>query len=159
MVASIRIETAQVLELAGITSDKLRYWKDALPPIKGRDGRKHGYSFSEAVAIAAIAAAMRSFGIEISRFSDSAVALFGRVEDLVSDPAGPVVLELPTELQPSGARDAGIADVVLRFHIGRIADRLRERLTSAEVPQLSLFETKAAAALEVTRPATVTAKP
>lgn len=140
MATSIRIETAQVLELAGISSDKLRYWKDALPPIKGRDGRKHGYSFSEAVTIAAIAAAMRSFGIEISRFSANANALFDRIEDLLSDQAGSLVLELPMGLEPNGARDRGSPDVVLCFHIDQIANRLRERLTSSEVPQLSLFE-------------------
>ena len=39
----MRLETAQVLELLGLTKETLRHWKKVLAPLNGRDGRSDGY--------------------------------------------------------------------------------------------------------------------
>jgi hypothetical protein len=118
----IRIETSQLLDLAGITSDKLRYWKDMLPPIKGRDGRKQGYSFAEAVAIAAIASAMTRFRMDISCFSEHADEFFERVGAAIEQ-GGAAILTIPPGEEESG-------QVCLIFRIDKIAATLRDRLTA-----------------------------
>jgi hypothetical protein len=89
---SMRFDTAQVLKLVGITSETLRHWKRALPPIYGRDGRSDGYTFQEAAALAVIARAVHDLAVPISRFTPIAEHLFSKVAALAHERGDEVIL-------------------------------------------------------------------
>lgn len=129
----MRYQTAQILELLGITKEALRHWKRVLGPITGRDGRSEGYDFEEVVALAVIAEANRELSVPISRFASVAHRLFedighhvvsGRADVVVCISRGDVALHpidgLPTE--PTLA--------IVRLE--PVVRRLRARLFSAE---------------------------
>lgn len=75
----MRLETAQVLALLGLTKETLRHWKKVLAPLAGRDGRSDGYSFDELIALALIARAVRDLQVPISRLAPVADRLFREV--------------------------------------------------------------------------------
>lgn len=136
---AIPIQTSQVVELADISGEKLRYWKKCLPPIARRDGRKRGYNFAEVVALAAISEAMTQFQLDISRFEGVAEDFFEAVERIVRDDAGSGYLYLSDDQVSIGEPVADAAEVSLIFRIGRIAERLRNRMTAPEpAAQLNL---------------------
>jgi hypothetical protein len=88
----MRLETAQVLELLGISKETLRHWKKVLPPLEGRDGRSAGYTFDEVIALALMAAAVRELQVPISRFSPVAHRIFQDVCAHVEDAQTTTVL-------------------------------------------------------------------
>lgn len=138
--ATPTIPTAQVTELAGITGEQLRYWKGVLRPIARRDGRKGGYLFTEAVAIAAIGNAMAQFKLDISRFEAAAADFFEAVATILRDGSvtGAIYLSGDTVTVDAPADEAD--EVLLIFRIDRIAERLRAALTAAPpASQLSLI--------------------
>lgn len=75
----MRLETAQVLALLGLTKETLRHWKKVLAPLAGRDGRSDGYTFDELIALALIARAVRDLQVPISRLAPVAHRLFREV--------------------------------------------------------------------------------
>ena len=77
----MRFETAQVLEIAGVSKDTLRHWKKVLAPISRIDGRSARYSLSELVSICVIARATQELGVAISQIAKSAEWLFAAAED------------------------------------------------------------------------------
>src|SRR3954470_23353672 len=79
----MRFETAQVLEIAGVTKDTLRHWKKVLTPISQFDGRSAKYSLGDLVAICVIARATQDLGVTISQIAKSADWLFAEAGNRV----------------------------------------------------------------------------
>jgi hypothetical protein len=69
--------TAQLLELTGMSAERLRHWKKVLPPIADRDGRSGRYTFEEIAALAVIAYAVEELEMQIAVFSGMANEIFG----------------------------------------------------------------------------------
>jgi hypothetical protein len=142
----MRLETAQVLELLGLTKETLRHWKKVIAPLSGRDGRSAGYTFDEVTALALIASAVRDLQVPISRFSPVAHRLFQGVADHVEDANTTTVLCItqgdvalyPIDKLPG---DACLALV----RLAPVIRRLRLSLTPEprSDPQLSLDFTSA----------------
>jgi hypothetical protein len=72
----MRYRHSQVLELATISKDTLRYWKEHLGPLRQKDGRSQSYTFAEVVAIGAVADAAALFGLSVERLGPMADQLF-----------------------------------------------------------------------------------
>ncbi|MEQ1613260.1 MAG: hypothetical protein ABL904_10945 [Hyphomicrobiaceae bacterium] len=142
----MRLETAQVLELLGLTKETLRHWKKVISPLAGRDGRSAGYTFDEVTALALIASAVRDLQVPISRFSPVAHRLFQGIADHVEDANTTTVLCIthgdvalyPIDKLPG---DACLALV----RLAPVVRRLRLSLTPEprSDPQLSLDFTSA----------------
>lgn len=88
----MRFETGQLRSLIGITTETLRHWKRALPPLFGRDGRSDGYVFHEVVALAVISAAVQQLAVPISRFTAVAERLFSEIAIQTQPGRKPLVL-------------------------------------------------------------------
>lgn len=122
----MRFETAQVLEIAGVTKDTLRHWRKLLPPIKRFDGRSTKYSLPDLVAICVIARATQELGVTISQIAKSADWLFAEAENrvlaehyhaivyLMPDGKGIWATSLLTDL-----------DAAIVIRIGPILDRIK----------------------------------
>lgn len=78
----MRFFTSQVLASINISTETLRHWKRALPPIRARDGRSEGYTFRELAALAVIARAVHDLSVPISRFTTFARELFDEIDPL-----------------------------------------------------------------------------
>jgi len=93
----MRFFTSQVLASVNISTETLRHWKRALPPIRSRDGRSEGYSFRELAALAVIARAVHDLSVPISRFTAFARELFDSI-DPMSDAGDYVLCITPTSM-------------------------------------------------------------
>jgi hypothetical protein len=72
----MRYRHSQVLELAGVSKDTIRYWKLHLAPLQRKDGRSQHYTFAEILAIAAIADAVSVFNVGVERLAPIADRIF-----------------------------------------------------------------------------------
>ena len=137
----MRLETAQVLELLGLSKETLRHWKKVLPPVEGRDGRSAGYTFNEVIALALIASAVRDLQVPISRFSPVAYRIFQEIGSHVEDANTTTVLCVtlgdvalyPIDMLPSDP-------TLMLVRLAPTIRRLRQRLAPepASDRQLSL---------------------
>jgi hypothetical protein len=93
----MRFFTSQVLASVNISTETLRHWKRALPPIRSRDGRSEGYSFRELATLAIIARAVHDLSVPISRFTAFAGELFTTI-DPMSDVGDYVLCITPTNM-------------------------------------------------------------
>lgn len=151
----MRLETAQVLDLLGLTKETLRHWKKVLAPLSGRDGRSNGYTFDEVVALALIASATTNLQVPISRFSQVAYRLFQDVADHVDDTDTTTVLCITQGDVALYPIDKLPGDACLAFvRLAPTIRRLHQRLTPEPRvdPQLSLDFDGAAAPHAITQP-------
>jgi DNA-binding transcriptional MerR regulator len=122
----MRFETAQVLEIAGVSKDTLRHWKKILAPIGSVDGRSARYSLSELVSICVIARASQELGVAISQVAKSADWLFAAAEDhLAAERRGDIVYLLPDGTGLWSSNTQPIFDAAITIRIGPILDRIR----------------------------------
>lgn len=140
----MHFETAQVIDLVGITKEALRHWKTVLPPISGRDGRSGGYTFAEVLALALIAEAHRELDVPVSRFRDVAHRFFAEVFPVASHAkANDVVVSITRgDIGVHSLVDLPPASAMALLRIDPILQRLRKRLSGAwrepEEAQMSL---------------------
>jgi hypothetical protein len=132
----MRLETAQVIDLLGISKEALRHWKTVLAPIAGRDGRSGGYGFSEVLALALIAEANRELDVPVSRFKDVAhrfftemieVASLAQARDIVvCITRGDLGVHSLSELPPASALAVVRVDPILQRLRKRLSGGMRE---------------------------------
>jgi DNA-binding transcriptional MerR regulator len=122
----MRFETAQVLEIAGISKDTLRHWKKVLVPISRLDGRSVRYSLPELVAICVIARATQELGVTISQIAKSADWLFAEANDrLPTDHDGDIIYLLPDGTGVWSPSLLGDIDAAIKIRIGPILEKIR----------------------------------
>jgi DNA-binding transcriptional MerR regulator len=134
----MRFETAQVLEIAGISKDTLRHWKKVLQPISRYDGRSAKYSLAELLAICVIARATQDLGVTISQITKSADWLFAEAGNrMLPEHHQAVVYLLP---DGGGIWSTGLPieiDAAIIIRIGPILDKIRSAPDQAQA-QLAL---------------------
>jgi DNA-binding transcriptional MerR regulator len=79
-VLSMQFETAQVLEITGVSKDTLRHWKRVIPQLRHLDGRSATYSVSELLSVLVITRLTRDLGVTISQVAKSSEWLFKETE-------------------------------------------------------------------------------
>jgi hypothetical protein len=92
-----RFDTAQALDLTGLSKEALRYWKSILSPIRGRDGRSQGYTFQEVAALAVISRAVQELAVPISRFASKAAYIFSEIAVHTQSRGEPLILCITQE--------------------------------------------------------------
>jgi hypothetical protein len=138
-----RFKTAQVLAWVGLNSQTLRYWKNVLPPIGGRDGRSGGYTLEEIAALAVINRAATQLNVPVSCFAEHAEHLFSAVAEHVTDPAQPHLVFIHTnEVSVGTAQEIPPVDALAIVRIDLVLRDLRDRMTAPAIPpsQFSLFQ-------------------
>lgn len=133
----VRLETAQVLELANLTKDTLRHWKRVLSPIRDRDGRSARYTLHEVAALAVIARAVHDLSVPISRFTEHAEGVFAEIETLMASGEKPKVLCVTPEdvlfTLPNSLPDAETMAIV---RIEPVLRKLSEQISGAPASPL-----------------------
>jgi DNA-binding transcriptional MerR regulator len=122
----MQFETAQVLEIAGISKDTLRHWKKILPPIKKLDGRSTRYSLAELVVICVIARATQDLGVTISQIAKSADWLFAEADRHFSaEHNGSIIYLLPDGAAVWSTCVKTNIDAAIIIQIDPILERIR----------------------------------
>jgi DNA-binding transcriptional MerR regulator len=85
-------DTAQVLEISGLSKDTLRVWKQTIPPLSRIDGRKHKYELEQVIGLRLLAQTTQGLGVPISRFTHYAEMLFDQLRYQVPPTGTPLVL-------------------------------------------------------------------
>lgn len=137
-----RFKTAQVLAWAVLNPQTLRYWKNVLSPISGRDGRSTGYTLEEVVALAVVNCATTQLNVPISRFADHAQELFESVALHVADSDQPHLVFIHENDITFGTPEGMPAVEALAIvRIDRVLIDVRARMMALSAPlsQLNLF--------------------
>lgn len=72
----MRFTPAQVVDLAGITAETLRYWKKSMPSLAGKRGHAPCYTRAEIVGLIVIRQLTRDFKMDVSVLAPQSDALF-----------------------------------------------------------------------------------
>lgn len=131
----MRYRHSQVLQLAGISKDAIRHWKLHLGPLRHKDGRSQTYTFSEIVAIAAIADAVKVFGLSVERLAPMADRLFALVAKATEPDRSPGNLLVgPENVAWEAEIPQTTANCILILPLGPIIVRIRNRITMIDTP-------------------------
>lgn len=72
----MRFTPAQVVDLAGITAETLRYWKKSMPSLAGKRGHAPCYTRAEIIGLIVIRQLTRDFKMDVSALAPQSDALF-----------------------------------------------------------------------------------
>ncbi|NNM74196.1 hypothetical protein [Enterovirga aerilata] len=137
----MRFETAQVLELAGISKETLRHWKGILAPISDHDGRSHRYTYPELVSLCVISQAVQKLGLPVSRFGETATWLFAEIEARTKPANLPMALLIVgSEMEFGDDRDLPEVETITVVRVDRVMERLRATVLDPgpQIAQLDL---------------------
>lgn len=131
----MRYRHSQVLDLAEISKDTLRYWKAHMAPLRQKDGRSQSYTFAEIVAIGAVAQAVGLFGLGVERLGPMADQLFALVSKAIAPGRDPGMLFIGAESITWGTEIPEIAGCTLILPLNPVVARIRERIATFDVPE------------------------
>lgn len=72
----MRLTQAQVRQLAEVSEQTFRVWREALPPLGRRSGRGELFTLSDVVAVAAIRSLVNTYGVKIQKLAAVSPELF-----------------------------------------------------------------------------------
>ena len=133
----MRFETAQVLEVAGISKDTLRHWKKALPPIAHLDGRSAKYSLAELIGVCVVARAVEGLGVTVSHMAKCSQWLFSEVAVRCAHCSGVLYL-LPDGSGIWLEADRAHFEAAIVIKIDPIVEHIRRSLAQGSVPDIQL---------------------
>ena len=72
----MRLNQAQVRNLAGVSEETLRVWRNALPALRQLSGRTAQITLGDAVDVAVIRSLVTGFGVKVQKLAPASVDLF-----------------------------------------------------------------------------------
>jgi len=73
---TIQFTTQQARIIAGVSPEAWRHWRKNLPYVQGKKGKAARFSIGEIVALCAVEEAVNTFGIRLTKLSDSFDQIF-----------------------------------------------------------------------------------
>lgn len=127
----MRFTQSQVREIVGLTEEKMRVWRKALPPLLGRTGHAPVFTLADMLALSVILDLTDGYGAKVGHLTRVAPQLFAICEQAVNMGRFTSCIVLtPQEarlLQPDDLRFAA-AKPHFVAHVGAVVDRLRSAL-------------------------------
>ena len=127
----MRFTQAQVREIIGLSEEKMRVWRKALPPLSGRTGHAPVFTLADMLALSMILDLTDGYGAKVGHLTkvspqlfavcDNAVAMGRFTSSVVLTPHEAKLLQ-PDDLRFAGPKSHFVA------HVGAVVDRLRAAL-------------------------------
>ena len=130
----MRFTPAQVVDLAGITAETLRYWKKLMPSLAGKRGHAPCYSRAEIVGLIVIRRLTRDFKVDVSLLAPQSDALFAHCASQWALPSKRL-LQVTCDGRIT-SHQAGLemdfAEAVIVFPLDKAVQELDDRLNEQE---------------------------
>lgn len=130
----MRFTPAQVVDLAGITAETLRYWKKSMPSLAGKRGHAPCYTRGEIVGLIVIRQLTRDFKIDVSVLAPQSDALFTLCTSQWAQPTRRllrVTCDGRVTSHETGS-EMDFADAVIVFPLDKAVQELDDRLNEQE---------------------------
>lgn len=133
----------QALEFTGLTSQTLRHWREALPPLRGRKAHRSGFSARDLLAITVVKTWVDELGGQVGYLREHAAGLF----TLCAEEPWPLLEQslLVHDLGTHHWNLVGLGEPLvwdqgaIVLPVGTLAARLREQLIGEDqAPQKAL---------------------
>lgn len=138
----MRFTPAQVVDLASITAETLRYWKKSMPLLAGKRGHSPCYTRSEIVGLIVIRQLTRDFKIDVSVLALQSDALFTLCSPRWTQPSRQllrVTCDGQVTSHETGSK-MDFTEAVIVFPLDKAVQELNDRLNEQEgATQLELM--------------------
>ena len=137
----MRFTPSQVVDLAGITAETLRYWKKSMPSLASKRGHAPCYTRAEIVGLIVLRQLTRDFKIDVSALAPQSDALFALCASQWALPSRRLLRVTCDGRFTSHEAESGmdLQEAVIVFPLDKAVQELDDRLNEQEsVAQLEL---------------------